>query len=87
MEAVKFLVKLLAAVPKSPPNTRNKYRDVHDPRQRVDVLYKHSGTPQSKRTEKHSHQIEDLKIAYSTSIDKKQVPESKIPKPTGDKST
>ena len=43
-------------------------------------------TPQSKRTEKHSHRIEEPKIGYSTSIEKKRVPKSKIPKPTDQKS-
>jgi hypothetical protein len=37
MGAVKFLAKLLAAVPKSPLDTQTKYRDVHDLNERVDV--------------------------------------------------
>jgi hypothetical protein len=37
MGAVKFLSKYLAAVPKSPPSTQTKYRDVHDTNDWVDI--------------------------------------------------
>jgi hypothetical protein len=37
MKAVKFLMKYLAIVPKSPPNMQTKQRDVHNPNKWVDV--------------------------------------------------
>jgi hypothetical protein len=35
--SLKFLLKLLAVVPKSPSNTRNKHCDVYDPNEWMDV--------------------------------------------------
>jgi hypothetical protein len=51
----------------------------------VDVPYEYSETPQSNLSE-ITHQIEEQKIGYPTSIEKKRVPKSKIPKPTDGKS-
>jgi hypothetical protein len=54
----------------------------------VDVPLENSGSPQSKRNkERESTEPKDKKTKHSTSIEKKQGPKSRMPKPTGDKST
>jgi hypothetical protein len=55
---------------------------------RVDVLLEHRGSPQSKRNKEWENtEPKDKKTRHSTSIEKKQDPKSRIPKPIGDKST
>ena len=65
MGAIKFLLKYLAPVPNSSPNTQTNQLDVHNPNESVDVPEEYSGTPQSQCKRRYSKQSSNDQEANS----------------------